>query len=464
MQRSLIDIPGLWRPIVFVLVPLLLEQAVVLFLYASDQFLLGHYFETHHLAAYGTVSYLVLLFYGIASLVLIGSAVMVARFSGAKDLVQINRVLNQSLFLAVLIGTGLLLYWSYQSEPTFRWLGLKGEALRSAVEYMQTLRWIFPVYMIYIIGVANFHGSGNMIVGLTIMCVMTVTHIAVAWGCVTGLGIFPSLGWRGMAFGVACGYAVGGVSILFALVRGVMGRRLIFRDMIPRWSVLRGIMKVGLPGGCTVLVAVFSELWFLSQVNRFGELSAAAHEVCFRVQSMAFNPAHAMYLASMTLIGQYLGAGMIARLKKTAWTVYVLGLVYLVPLAVMFFLFSAEIPGVLLKSSQEELVGQASSLMKISAFILPAFAGSMVLNGALQGTGDTRTTFLISLIGFFAVRVPIVCLLANVTSQIPLLGVTIPGLGLGITAAWIALLADYWTRSLLCLARFLNGGWAKNRI
>jgi Na+-driven multidrug efflux pump len=68
------------------------------------------------------------------------------------------------------------------------------------------------------------------------------------------------------------------------------------------------------------------------------------------------------------------------------------------------------------------------------------------------------------LIGLVGVRLPLACLLAWSVVPIPLTEWSIPGLGLGVTGAWWAMVTDVILRSLLVAARFALGGWKTVRV
>jgi Na+-driven multidrug efflux pump len=94
-------------------------------------------------------------------------------------------------------------------------------------------------------------------------------------------------------------------------------------------------------------------------------------------------------------------------------------------------------------------------VLRIVAFALPALATINVLTGALRGAGDTRWPWLIVIVGYFAIRIPLTYGLAR-----PVDG----RWGLGLSGAWLAMLADLLVRGVLVAARFYQGGWKRIRV
>lgn len=83
------------------------------------------------------------------------------------------------------------------------------------------------------------------------------------------------------------------------------------------------------------------------------------------------------------------------------------------------------------------MIALAADMLRIVAVSEPLYGFSIVLGGVLRGAGDSRTPFLIVLVGVWAVRLPLG----------PILLVRC---GLGLAAIWIAMVADLMLRGVLC--------------
>lgn len=83
------------------------------------------------------------------------------------------------------------------------------------------------------------------------------------------------------------------------------------------------------------------------------------------------------------------------------------------------------------------MIALAADMLRIVAVSEPLYGLSIVLGGVLRGAGDSRTPFLIVLVGVWAVRLPLG----------PILLVRC---GLDLAAIWIAMVADLMLRGVLC--------------
>ena len=227
--------------------------------------------------------------------------------------------------------------------------------------------------------------------------------------------------------------------------------------MWPVWREAWRILRISLPAAGESLTNVFCQLWFLGLINRLGATATAAHGVAIRCEALAFLTVTAFSIAASTLTGQYLGAGrpdLAAKAARTAWGIGVglagrrsASLIY-VEAEAMFGLF--------LGGKQPNVVAEGVPVLRIVAFALPFLATLNVLNGALRGAGDTRWPWVIVLVGYLGIRLPLTYWLTWPTAG--------GGLGLGLRGAWLAMFFDLTLRGILVAARFLHGGWKTARV
>src|SRR6185295_990774 len=99
------------------------------------------------------------------------------------------------------------------------------------------------------VGNACLRGAGDTVTGLFAKTVTVIVDVTVGTALLRGWGPFPELGWRGIAYGTAAGYAVGGLIVLLALLRGRGGLKLEAKLFRRDKELLRRILRIGIPGG-----------------------------------------------------------------------------------------------------------------------------------------------------------------------------------------------------------------------
>jgi putative MATE family efflux protein len=459
MQETLpLEVPGgtIARQVVWLATPVLIEQALLYLVGLSDTLLTGRYLSEDHLAAVTVASYLLWFLGSLLTVVSVGGTALVARRVGANDRVAAQRVAQQAITMALIVGTSTLVV-GWALAPWMIWLlNLRGLAAELAVRFLRIVLTITPLLACTTVGVACLRGAGDTRTGMWAMVVVNAVNVSLSWSLVRGLGPFPALGFTGIALGTACGEAVGGLIVLAVLARGRSGLRLGWEGMIPVWPEIERILRVSVPAAGESLTNVVCQLWFLGLINKLGSVATAAHGVAIRCEAIAFLTVTAFAVAASTLTGQYLGAGrpdLAGRAARNAWG---LGVVVLSMLGLLLYTQAGPMFAVFLGGQKPLVALEGVPVLRIVAFAMPALATINVLSGALRGAGDTRWPWVFVLLGYLAVRLPLTYLLCTPASQ--------GGLGLGLRGAWIAMFADLSVRGLLVAARFLQGGWRQGRV
>ena len=206
------------------------------------------------------------------------------------------------------------------------------------------------------------------------------------------------------------------------------------------------------------------QLWFVSIINRLGDMAAAAHGVAIRIESLAFLPGIAFQMAATTLAGQYLGAGDKRKAGRCVLTALAIGGGMMITAGVIFFCNAESLARMFVKAEEIDVAKQAAPLLRTISLGMPALALTLILSGALRGAGDTRWPLLFTLIGFLAIRIPGAYWLSFAWVYVPGTNFVIEGWCLGVVGAWYAMVIDLYVRSMMVLYRFLHGGWKRVKV
>ena len=436
--------------------PVLLEQLLVMLVGLVDMWLAGRFLEQQHLAAIGLISYVLWLIPCLFGMIAIGATAMTARFAGAADWEMARRVVHQAFLAGLVVAILATAAVGLLAAPFVAATQLAPDAAPLAVLYLQILVPAVPAIMVEQVGIGCLRGAGDTVSGLVAMSVVNVLNVAVGAVLVTG----PlQMGISGLAIGTACGHVAGAIIIAGFLIRGRAQLRLRWNQFVPDLSLMRRLLRIGVPGGLDMVAVVSCHLWFLSIINALGTLQAAAHGLGIRIESLAYLPGTAFQVAAATLAGQYLGAGDRRRATRAVVTACLAGGAVMSGAGFVFFFAGHELTAIFLGQQTDEVAKWTIPLLKIVALSMPSLALSMVLTGALRGAGDTRWPLLFTFIGFIGIRIPLAYVLAWDTIPLPFVAWTISGFGLGVIGAWYAMITDIIVRSVLVAIRFWQGGW-----
>lgn len=439
------------RQVLMLAGPVLVEQSLLYLVGLSDTILTGRYLTSEDLAAIAVATYLLWFLGSLMTVVSVGATALVARLTGAKDPEAAQRVCQQAVGLALIFGTAILIAGQFAAPGLIRALNLEGEAGRGAAMFLRVILLAAPLLACTSAGIACLRGVGDTRTGMWVMVLVNVVNVGLSWTLVRGLGPIPRLGFAGIAIGTATSEAVGGLAVLAILARGRSGLRLGLSGLRPVWRESRRIFRISLPAAGESLTNVACQLWFLGLINRLGPTSTAAHGVAIRCEALAFLTITAFSIAAGTLTGQYLGAGrpdLAAKAARTAWGI---GVGLLVVLGTVIYFEAEAMFDLFLAGKQPGVVAEGVPVLRIVAFAMPFLATLNVLNGTLRGAGDTRWPWVIVLVGYLGIRLPLTYWLTFPESA--------GGLGLGLRGAWLAMFADLAARGILVAARFLQGGW-----
>ncbi len=501
-----------WRLVLALALPALAQQYLILTVALSDRFLAGHFASPqgqaeavgHRLSAIGllasavpgsavparvavaeipweagrqatarqvayqaaqtTAGYLAWFITSYTVLVSVGSTALVARFTGAGDRAAAVHATNQSILLAAVLGLAGTAGGLAGLEGLVALLQLHGPAGEFAVAYLRPLFCLLAFQVIESAGIACLVGAGDTRTGLYVMSGVAVVNLPLAWALCLGWGPLPRLGFVGIAVGTALSHALGAITVLAVLARGRSGLRLHLRQLWPDLDLLRRLLRVSVPAAVDSLSVVVGQLWFLSIVNRLGDVAGGAHGIALQWEALAYLSGAAFGTAAMSLVGQNLGAGRPERAARAGWTAFALGcgvmsfmgLVFVVLARPMFALFCPD-------PAQRPVVEAGVQVLRLVGVAMPPLACAIVFTSALRGAGDTRVPVLFTWIGFLLVRIPLAYFLALPRVDLGPLGVW-PGVGMGLIGAWLAMVADIVVRGLFFLWRFAGGAWKAMRV
>jgi putative MATE family efflux protein len=505
---------AVWRMVLTLALPVLAQQVLTLVVGLSDRFLAGHYQPVPHaqqaaalreqlfsigligggfsqgagpsaavaavlplesarqvmsrqaavLAAQNTATYMAWFAASYLVLVTVGSTALVARLTGAGDRLGAIRATHQSLVLAAilgLLGTVIGLAWVRELVGL---LQLHGQAGDFAVDYLRPQFALLVFLAVEAAGIACLVGAGDTFTGFWVLGGVCLLNLPISWGLCFGLGPFPELGFVGISLGTALAHVVGCLAVLLVLARGRYGLTLRPRLLWPQLHLQHRLLRISIPAGVDSLSIIFGQLWFLSVVNRLGDVASSAHGIAIGWEALGYLSGGAFGTAAMTLVGQSLGAGRPGQAARSGWAALGMGCVVMTLMGLVFFTFARPMFRLFCPHAwQLPIIEAGVPVLRMVSFVMPALACCIIFTSALRGAGDTRVPVLFTWLGIFGVRVPLALLLSLPAVDLGPLG-TWPGLDLGLEGAWLAMCTDLVVRGVFFLLRFAGGAWQRVRV
>jgi putative MATE family efflux protein len=434
--------------------PVLVEQFLLYLVGLSDTVLAGRLLSISDLAGVTVGNYVLFFLGSLLVVVSVGATAIVSRLVGAGDWVEVRRIVNQVMLLSWVVGASLSVAGIILAPWCVEVLNLSGVSATSATAYLRVILCVMPLQASLIAVNAALRGTGDTRTGMWVMAGVNLINVSFSWALVTGFGGLPRLGVVGIALGTAIAEGLGGLTMMAILARGHSGLHMQISALVPRRREMARLLRVSLPAAGESGTNAICQLWFLSLINRLGDQATAAHGVAIRCESIAYLTVTAFAVSAATLVGQNLGANQPRAAERAARLAWLFGVLVISGLGLVIWVEAERMIEFFVGGGRTEILGLGSSILRIVALALPSLATITVLSGALRGAGSTRWPWLIVLIGYLGVRMPLTYVLAGP----PLNG------GMGLVGAWIAMFADLVARSALVGWRFYEGSWRRQMI
>src|SRR5574341_269676 len=420
-----------------------------------DHVMVGHFVGFTGNAAIGVSWQIFLVVIVFISSLFTGMAVLVARFAGQGDHEKVNRTAYQALLTALALSVGILAPLGYFLSPSLlRLVNATPEVRAQALPFLRIM-FVFSVGMLtfFMVGGA-LRSAGDARTPLRLGLALTVLNIALNVILIRGLGPIPRFGTAGAAMGTAI---ASGIIMLASLYLFTSGRLVIHfhRGMgwKPDWTIIRSLFRFGLPTGfqgVAMNIAGVLLLRFIGSLE-FSAQAQAAYAVGY-VELFSFITwtSQGLLGATAAVAGQNLGAGRPERTTGAVRSASRIGLGVAALIGLLFVVVPRQLLAVF--GMQDPVVvsigTQLLAFLSVSGLFITV---ALTYTGGLQGTGDTKSPFYISIVSQIVVPLGLCTLFQALR-------------GLHPADIWLAILAGHVTRCALSVGRFRQEKWRDIRV
>ena len=352
----------------------------------------------------GNLTFIVL---AITQMLAVGTTTLISHAAGRKDRDHAQRVLNQSLLLAVAIGVVFLILMTAFREAYVNSVSADRASAQNASDY---LSWFVPAmalqFPMVVMGAA-LRGTGNFKPGMVVQTATVIMNILFA----------PALMFGWIAIN-PMGVAGAGLASLIAIVAGTIWLAFYFlpadaylkfhAEFRPRLALWSQILKIGMPAGVEfALIGVY--MFIVYSVSRpFGAGAQAGFGIGQRIVQAGFMPIVALGFAVAPVAGQNFGAGHSHRVRETFRRAAVMAAGAMLLFTVACNVFPAPMIGFF--SSDAGVIAVGVEYLRIVSWSLAA-SGIIYVNGSMfQAMGNTIPPLAASFMRILVVAIPAVLL------------------------------------------------------
>jgi putative MATE family efflux protein len=453
-DRSIVDGPllhAVWK----LAWPTMLQNVFAGLQGVVDHALVGHFVGYAANAAIGVSWQIVLVVITFIASLYTGTAIFVARAAGAANGEGVNRVVYQA-FLASLLLAGLVLAPAgYVLAPhLLDVVNAAPDVKREALPFLRIMLTCSVGMLIFFMLGGAFRAAGDAQTPLRLGIALTILNVALNIVLIRGLGPIPALGTAGAAIGTVTANAIVGVAGLLWLFSG----RSVIRwsrtmDWRIDWPMIRSLFAFGLPAGFQGIAMNVAGLLLLRFIGSLGHSAQAqaAYAVGYgELFSLVTWTSVGLMGAAATIVGQNMGASRPERSQQGPVIASRIGIALALVVGVCFLAFPRALFGVF-GLSDPVVLDIGSQLLRF-LFVSGLFVTvALTYTGALQGGGDTRGPFVISIISQIVVPLGL-CASLQAAGRLTPAGI------------WTAIVLGHITRASLSVARFRQGKWKTIRV
>ena len=436
-------------PILSLALPTMLEQFLATAVQYIDTAMVGS-LGTHATAAVGATSTVSWLINGTVSAVGVGFLSYISKACGAGDRQRARRAAAQAVLVTLAVGIAFTALALALSGRVPVWMQADPSVQKLAAQYFFVMYLPMLARSTILVFGTLLRAVGDsktpMRVGLLVNVINVVGNTLLiyptrVWN---GLTLYGA-GWGvlGAAAASAVSYFVGGVVITIALWR----HPLISPkgcSLKPERAILGPCLRVALPNAMQRFATSLGYVAFAAMVNSLGETATAAHTIANTVESAFYVPGYGMQMAAATLAGSALGAGEYQKINHLAGMLLTLEVAMMVVSGGLLFLFAPNMMG--LFSADTAVIALGATVLRMVAVSEPFYGVSIILEGMMQGMGQTLLPFVIGVTGMWGVRIVGTFLCTQV-------------FGMGLISAWACMIAHNLLVFLLLTACCRTGRW-----
>ncbi|MDI3475971.1 MAG: hypothetical protein PWQ79_1366 [Thermococcaceae archaeon] len=395
-----------------------------------------------------------------------GTLAIVARFVGAKDFDTAEKTLEQSLYLAFLMGIPVLLLGVLFGDDALRIMGASEEVIKLGYDYIRVFFMFYPINFVGFTAYAALRGAGDSKTPMKLSILTNVLNVLLNYTLIFGKFGFPRLEVVGAALASGLSITVAFIVGLILFMRGKLILRLQPTFRLDLHTIER-ILRIGIPATIERAIFSFYNFIYISIVTRFGTVALAAHQVGLRVESIAYMPAFGFNVASSALVGQSLGEGNPEKAERVVYEALKMVTAFMAVMGLVLIVFPKYLVMPFITRSDPnyaDVMRLATIYLIIVGISEVPLGWVFVLSGALRGAGDTKSPMYVTAVSKLLFRI-LPSYLLGFGFTIPPFSIgslSFPGFrfeGLGVIAAWFAMTIETFTSAAMFWWLFKKGRW-----
>lgn len=328
-----------------------------------------------------------------------GLIIIVSRLYGAGEKDRIASYVKSAAFYNMLFASFIFVVWFLGAGSILRFFQVDSEIIGYSISYVK----ICAVFLL-VVGIdsslqAMLQGMGETKPIMYAGILKVGLNIVISWILIFGKLGFPALYVIGAAIGTLVANIV---SFVFIFVYCIVYRRRVYRVLEGgiqgvSLSRYREVMSLGIPVGLEYLLWNVSNLLLIRFINGFSYMDMAIYTLTFGFQCIIYVVFEGTSKATLSLMGQALGAGKRRKADKFFCTTIVINFLIVGTAAIIFAVFPKELLRIF--SNDRELIRSGAVFLTMIGVIMIPQSINIICGNAIRANGDTRWMLYSQILG-----------------------------------------------------------------
>lgn len=421
--------------------PVMIGQLGFMMMGVVDSLMVGE-IGAAPLAAASLANSLTMVIFIVSLGVAIAVTPLVAISNGAGNHNECEEYFKQSIVVNIFFGLitlTMIVIVSY----FIQYLKQPQEVIKQASSYTRILG-------LSIIPVLIFHSYKQFIEGLSFTkpamyfsILANIVNAFTNWLLIFGNLGFPQLGLDGAGWATFMSRIFMAAGLIIYTNRSANFKDFHMSPIVHsiNYSVIKKILKLGLPSGFQYLFEVGAFSFAVVMVGWIGTKPLAAHQIAISLASISFMIVLGISSAGGIRVGNALGKKDFYEARHAGITAILLGISFMTLFGILFMSLNRFLPTLYI--NDQEVISIASSLIIIAA-IFQIFDGTQAVGiGVLRGLTDVKGPTVITFIAYWVIGLPAAYLLGFIFE-------------LGVIGVWVGLLLSLAASASMLTIRFLK--------
>ncbi|MDP4086826.1 MAG: MATE family efflux transporter [Bacillota bacterium] len=366
------------------------------------------------------------IFTGLSGILLAVSPIAAQKYGERKN-EEVSEVLSHGIYIGFIIAIFVIILGCFLLNPILHVMNLQERVRNTVYHYLVGLSFgILPLF-IYNVLRSFIYALGKTRIVMFILLFSLPINLFLNFVFIFGKWGFPELGGAGAGYSTSITYwVIAGITIFIVKSQ----KPFIHYSSLSNFKKFSfekcvEILKIGVPMGLSIFfeTSMFAVVTIL--ISKFNITTIAAYQSALNIVSFLYMIPMSISMAQTVLVGYEVGAGRNRDARTYSWLGIILAIFIALITGLLVVFFRYQVAG--FYSNETAVIHLTAQFLIYALFFQLSDATQVTAQAALRGYKDVNISFIMTLIAYWLICLPIGYILANYTN----LGA--PGYWIGLT-------------------------------